>query len=47
MKLPYRQMSDQDILALPIKDLQDDGVIFLWVTSRALEKGIECLEKWG
>jgi N6-adenosine-specific RNA methylase IME4 len=47
MKLPYHQMTDQDIMSLPIQHLQDDGLIFLWVTSRALEKGIQCLEKWG
>ncbi|KAF8247531.1 MT-A70-domain-containing protein, partial [Wilcoxina mikolae CBS 423.85] len=47
MKLPYHQMTDQDIMSLPIQHLQDNGLIFLWVTSRALEKGIQCLEKWG
>ena len=27
--------------------LQDDGVLFLWVTGRAMELGRECLEIWG
>ena len=27
--------------------LQDDGVIFLWVTGRAMELGRECLDIWG
>ena len=27
--------------------MQDDGIIFLWVTGRATELGRECLEIWG
>lgn len=27
--------------------LQDDGLIFLWVTGRAMELGRECLKLWG
>ena len=27
--------------------LQDDGVMFLWVTGRAMELGRECLDIWG
>ena len=27
--------------------LQDDGVMFLWVTGRAMELGRECLDLWG
>eukprot|EP00879_Flechtneria_rotunda_P014588 GHRR01015245.1.p1 GENE.GHRR01015245.1~~GHRR01015245.1.p1 ORF type:complete len:458 (+),score=121.45 GHRR01015245.1:224-1597(+) len=30
--LPYGTMSDQELLGMGIKDLQDDGVIFMWVT---------------
>ena len=26
---------------------QDDGLIFLWVTGRAMELGRECLKLWG
>lgn len=32
---------------LPIAKLQDEGVIFLWVTGRAMEMGRECLAAWG
>ena len=28
-------------------DFQDDGLIFLWVTGRAMELGRECLKLWG
>ena len=32
---------------LAVQTLQDDGVIFLWVTGRAMELGRECLDIWG
>ena len=35
------------MLALPLGELVDDGFIFLWVTTRALELGRECLHRWG
>eukprot|EP00878_Enallax_costatus_P024456 GHUV01026097.1.p1 GENE.GHUV01026097.1~~GHUV01026097.1.p1 ORF type:complete len:534 (+),score=88.75 GHUV01026097.1:238-1839(+) len=45
--LPYGTMSDEEMLNMPIADLQDDGVIFMWVVTRALELGREALAKWG
>lgn len=47
MDLPYGTLSDEEMKSLNIKDLQDDGVIFLWVTGRATELARECLELWG
>lgn len=47
MELPYGTMSDEEMRAMPIASLQDDGFIFLWVTGRAMELGRECLEIWG
>lgn len=47
MDLPYGTLSDEEMKNLKIKDLQDDGVIFLWVTGRATELARECLELWG
>jgi hypothetical protein len=47
MRLPYRQMSDEDIMNLEIEKLTKNGVIFLWVTSRVFSIGVKCLEKWG
>jgi len=40
-------MDDDEMRALNIDCLQDDGVIFLWVTGRAIELGHECLALWG
>ena len=47
MELPYGTLSDEEMKNLPIKNLQDNGVIFLWVTGRATELARECLELWG
>ncbi|KAL3308594.1 N6-adenosine-methyltransferase subunit mettl3 [Cichlidogyrus casuarinus] len=47
MELPYGTMSDNEMRALDIPILQDDGFIFLWVTGRAMELGRECLKLWG
>lgn len=47
MELPYGTMSDDEMRRLPVPDLQDEGLIFLWVTGRAMELGRECLKLWG
>ena len=47
MELPYGMMSDDEMRRLPVPDLQDEGLIFLWVTGRAMELGRECLKFWG
>jgi len=40
-------MSDSEMRHLNIRPLVDDGLIFLWVTHRAMELGRECLKIWG
>jgi len=40
-------MTDDEMRAMPIPMLQDEGVLFLWVTGRAMEIGRECLRVWG
>lgn len=47
MSLPYGTMTDDEMRAMPIPMLQDEGVLFLWVTGRAMEIGRECLRVWG
>jgi len=47
MELPYGTMSDDEMRELPVPGLQDEGLIFLWVTGRAMELGRECLKHWG
>ena len=40
-------MTDDEMRAMPIPELQDEGLLFLWVTGRAMEVGRECLRVWG
>lgn len=41
-------MSDDEMRALPVPQLQKDGgLLFLWVTGRAMEVGRDCLNAWG
>jgi mRNA (2'-O-methyladenosine-N6-)-methyltransferase len=40
-------MSDDEMRSLDIGTLQNEGIIFLWVTGRAMEVGRECLQIWG
>jgi mRNA (2'-O-methyladenosine-N6-)-methyltransferase len=47
MELPYGTMKDDEMLAMPVAELQTDGVMLLWVTGRAMELGRDCLDKWG
>ncbi|KAI8808154.1 MT-A70-domain-containing protein [Cladochytrium replicatum] len=47
MSLPYGTMTDDEMKQMAISTLQDDGLLFLWVTGRATELGRECMETWG
>lgn len=47
MSLPYGTCKDIELLSLPIHELQDEGIIMLWVTGRSIEVGRQALVKWG
>lgn len=47
MSLPYGTMSDDDMRAMPVPLLQDEGLLFLWTTGRSMELGRELLAYWG
>ncbi|CDO95745.1 unnamed protein product [Kluyveromyces dobzhanskii CBS 2104] len=47
MNLPYGTCHDNELLQLPFELLQDEGLLFLWVTGRAVELGKESLQNWG
>eukprot|EP00996_Jenningsia_fusiforme_P003182 NODE_398_length_2300_cov_36.494003_g367_i0.p1 GENE.NODE_398_length_2300_cov_36.494003_g367_i0~~NODE_398_length_2300_cov_36.494003_g367_i0.p1 ORF type:complete len:721 (+),score=127.94 NODE_398_length_2300_cov_36.494003_g367_i0:38-2164(+) len=47
MELPYGTMRDDEMRNMKVGELSDEGLIFLWVTGRAMELGRECLEIWG
>ena len=46
MNLPYGTMKDKEMKALRVDIMQDEGLIFLWVTGRAMELARECLNLW-
>ncbi|EGV60788.1 MT-A70-domain-containing protein [Yamadazyma tenuis ATCC 10573] len=47
MSLPYGTCSDEELMELPMNQLQDEGVMLLWVTGRSIEIGRKALVKWG
>jgi len=47
MELPYGTLKDEEMLELHVDKLAKAGVIFLWVTGRAMELGRRCLTVWG
>ncbi|KAG5417285.1 IME4 [Candida metapsilosis] len=47
MSLPYGTCKDDELLELPMHELQDEGIIMLWVTGRSIEIGRKALLKWG
>lgn len=49
MDLPYATMKDDDICKLNFPKLQerDGGLLFLWVTGRAMERAREIFDYWG
>lgn len=47
MELPYGTLTDDEVKNLKIGDIHEDGMIFLWVTGRAMELARECFKIWG
>lgn len=47
MALPYGTCKDTELLSLPMQELQDEGIICLWVTGRSIEIGRKALALWG
>lgn len=45
--LPYGLLADDEMQHLDFSMLQDNGVMFLWVTARCWELGRQMLERWG
>ncbi|TNY18222.1 MT-A70-domain-containing protein [Rhodotorula diobovata] len=47
-ELPYGTLTDDEMMRMPVGEMQDEGgLLFLWVTGRAMELGRECLKSWG
>ncbi|KAM0751292.1 MT-A70-domain-containing protein [Meredithblackwellia eburnea MCA 4105] len=47
-ELPYGTLTDEEMMRMPVGSMQDEGgLLFLWVTGRAMELGRDCLNAWG
>uniref|UniRef100_A0A0G4FK01 Uncharacterized protein n=1 Tax=Chromera velia CCMP2878 TaxID=1169474 RepID=A0A0G4FK01_9ALVE len=47
MSLPYGTMRDDEMTAMRVDQIHQEGIIFLWVTGRAMELARECMQVWG
>jgi len=47
MELPYGTLTDDEVRNLPVGEIHQDGMIFLWVTGRAMELARDCFRIWG
>lgn len=47
MSLPYGTCKDSELLSLNMSELQEEGIILLWVTGRSIEIGRRALSQWG
>lgn len=46
--LPYGTLTDDEMIRMPVGRMQSEGgLLFLWVTGRAMELGRSCLDAWG
>ena len=46
--LPYPQMTDDEIMQLPIKDIvDDDAILFMWCIDSRIPKIKQIMESWG
>eukprot|EP01053_Blabericola_migrator_P002752 Blabericola_migrator_1__2751@NODE_1785_length_3794_cov_53_322780_g1150_i0_p1_GENE_NODE_1785_length_3794_cov_53_322780_g1150_i0NODE_1785_length_3794_cov_53_322780_g1150_i0_p1_ORF_typecomplete_len783_score97_40MTA70/PF05063_14/1e53Mito_fiss_reg/PF05308_11/1_NODE_1785_length_3794_cov_53_322780_g1150_i012323580 len=47
MDLPYGTLTDHEMKDLRVDLIQDEGLLFLWVTGRAMEIARDCMMAWG
>ncbi|DBA71464.1 TPA: hypothetical protein ACH3X2_011260 [Trebouxia sp. C0005] len=45
--LGYSQLTDQDIVNLPIPSLQSDGFLFVWVINAKYKFTLDLFDRWG
>ena len=47
MELSYGTLTDDEMRALPMHHVHDDGFVFIWATARTIETARDCLRLWG
>ncbi len=45
--LGYSQLTDADIQALPIPQLQENGFLFVWVINAKYKFTLDLFDRWG
>lgn len=45
--LNYNTLTNEEIMDLPVGDLSQHGLLFLWVINSQLTAGLECMRRWG
>lgn len=45
--LGYSQLTDQDIVNLPVPKLQANGFLFVWVINAKYKFTLDLFDKWG
>lgn len=45
--LGYSQLTDKDIINLPVRRLQTNGFLFVWVINAKYKFTLDLFEKWG
>ena len=45
--LGYSQLTDADIVHLPVPQLQTDGFLFVWVINAKYKFTLDLFERWG
>ena len=47
MSLGYSQLTDADIVALPVPELQRNGFLFIWVINAKYKFTLDLFQHWG
>ena len=45
--IAYEQLGDNIITSIPLKQIQTDGYLFLWVINAKYRVALEMLNHWG
>lgn len=47
MAIGYEQLGDDLIQSIPLKKIQSDGYLFLWVINAKYRVALDMLDYWG
>ncbi|KAK8900212.1 hypothetical protein M9Y10_002535 [Tritrichomonas musculus] len=47
VELGYEQLTDEEIMSMPLHLVQSNGFLFMWVVASEYSNGLKMLENWG